>query len=68
MASGVMPAASEAAAPPLEPPGVRCKSQGFRVGPKALFSVLEPIANSSMLVLPSTIKPASSIFCTLVAL
>src|SRR5690625_8048994 len=38
--------------PPPEPPGMRSRSQGLRVGPKALLSVEEPIANSSMLVLP----------------
>jgi hypothetical protein len=32
-ASGVMPEATEAAAPPLEPPGVRSRSQGLRVVP-----------------------------------
>ena len=33
--------------PPLEPPGTRLRSWGFRVGPNAEFSVDEPMANSS---------------------
>ena len=32
-ASGTMPPATAAAAPPLEPPGVRSVSHGFRAGP-----------------------------------
>ena len=32
-ASGTIPAATAAAAPPLEPPGVSAGSQGFLVGP-----------------------------------
>jgi hypothetical protein len=32
---------------------------GFRVAPKALFSVDEPIANSSMLVLPKRIASSA---------
>ena len=50
--SGVMRAATAAAAPPLEPPGIRERSQGLRVFWKAEFSVEPPMANSSMLVLP----------------
>ena len=46
------PAATAAALPPLDPPGTRVGSCGLRVGPNAEFSVLEPIANSSRLVLP----------------
>ena len=53
-----MRAATAAAEPPEEPPGTRARSQGFRVFLKALFSVDEPIANSSMFVLPITIAPA----------
>ena len=58
-AIGAMPAATAAADPPLEPPGVRCSSHGFFVGPNAEFSVEEPIANSSRFVLPTTTAPAS---------
>ena len=32
-AIGTSPAATAAALPPLEPPGVRCGSQGLRVTP-----------------------------------
>ncbi len=45
-------AATAAAEPPLEPPGIRSRSQGFRVTPKKEVSVEEPMANSSMFVLP----------------
>ena len=55
-----MPAATAAAEPPEEPPGTRSRSQGLCVGKYAEFSVEEPIANSSMLVLPTMTAPASS--------
>src|SRR5206468_8876302 len=58
-ASDANPAAVAAALPPLDPPGTRDVSRGLRVGPKAEFSVDEPIANSSRLVLPITMAPAS---------
>ena len=52
-ASGAKPAATAAALPPRRaaghPASVSC---GLRVGPKAEFSVDEPMANSSRLVLP----------------
>ena len=64
---GAVPAATEAALPPLEPPGTRVVSHGFSVGPKAEFSVEEPIANSSWLVLPSSVPPAALRLRTLVA-
>ena len=59
-ASGTMRAATAAAEPPLDPPGIRSICQGFLVGPKAEFSVDDPIANSSQLVLPTTTAPAAS--------
>ncbi len=62
-----MRAATAAAEPPEEPPGTRARSHGLRVGLKALFSVDEPIANSSMFVLPTTIAPAASSRATAVA-
>ncbi len=58
-AHGARPAATAAAEPPDDPPGTRSGSHGFRVGPNAEFSVDEPIANSSMFVLPSSGRPAS---------
>ncbi len=57
--SGVWYAATAAALPPLLPPGTRSSAHGFAVGPKAECSVDEPIANSSMLVLPRITAPAS---------
>src|SRR3954471_12028230 len=60
MAAQHIPAASAAADPPLEPPGTRVVSHGLRLGPKALFSVELPMANSSRLDLAIRIAPASS--------
>ncbi len=61
------PAATAAAEPPDDPPGTRAGSCGFRAGPKALCSVDEPIANSSMLVLATTTAPAARRRATAVA-
>ena len=58
MPSGASNAATAAAEPPDEPPGTRLRSHGLRLGPNAEFSVEEPIANSSMLVLPRMTTPA----------
>ena len=60
-------AATAAAEPPLEPPGTREKSHGLRVGLMLEFSVDEPIANSSMFVLPNGIAPAARSFRIMVA-
>ena len=65
--AGARRAATAAAAPPLEPPGMRSAAHGLRVGPSAECSVDEPIANSSQLVLPMTTAPASSRRVTTVA-
>src|SRR5512144_2317312 len=54
------PAATAAALPPEEPPGTQARSHGLRVGWNAEFSLEEPIANSSMLSLPSSTAPVSS--------
>src|SRR5678815_2513096 len=62
-----IPAATAAAEPPDEPPGTRSVAIGFRVGPNALFSVDEPIANSSMFDLPTMIAPAARSRCVAVA-
>src|SRR5689334_10514407 len=48
-----------AADPPDEPPGTRVRSQGLRVSLNAECSVDDPMANSSMLVLPRMTAPAS---------
>src|SRR6266540_2688498 len=53
-----MRAETAAALPPEEPPGMRSLSQGLRVCWKALFSVEEPMANSSMLVRPMKTAPS----------
>src|SRR5919206_3963577 len=58
-AHGASPADTAAAEPPPEPPGTRSGSHGLRVGPYAEFSVDEPIANSSVLVFPSSVRPAA---------
>src|SRR5699024_7799768 len=66
-ANGAWYAATAAAEPPPEPPGIRPVSQGLRVGPYAECSVEEPIANSSMLVLPNNGVPAACSRATTVA-
>ena len=57
--SGPSPAATAAAVPPDEPPGVLLKSHGLRVIPLRgeLVSPLQP--NSGVVVLPSSTAPAS---------
>ena len=67
-ASGVRPAATATADPPLDPPGARSVSQGLRDGPNAEFSVDEPMPNSSQMVLPTITAPARSSLSTTVAL
>ncbi len=63
-ASGCMPAASAAAAPPDEPPAVRERSYGLRVTPNTSLKVWPPAANSGMLVLPMVTAPAALIRST----
>ena len=57
-AIGAMPAATAAAEPPLEPPALRPRRQGFRVGPKSRGSVEEASPSSGVLVLPKITRPA----------
>ncbi len=57
------PAATAAAEPPDEPPGVSgvfdpLRRQGECTGPKCEVSFDEPMANSSQLVLPSNTAPS----------
>src|SRR3954471_7872522 len=52
-----MPAATAGAEPPKEPPGTQRTSWGLRVGPNALFSVDDPMANSSMFVFATMSAP-----------
>src|SRR5919107_2795490 len=65
-ATGTMPAATAAAAPPEDPPGVRLRFHGLRVGPNSADSVTPLDPNSGVLVLPKTTTPASSQRCTIV--
>jgi len=60
--------ATAAAGPPLLPPGTRRVSHGLTVCFKPEFSVLEPIANSSIFALPTITASAASSFSTTVAL
>ena len=66
-AIGASNAATAAAEPPPEPPGIRVRSHGLCVTPYAECSVEEPIANSSMLVLPRIGRPAARTLATTVA-
>ncbi len=50
-------AATATALPPEDPPGTRAGSRGCFVGPYAEFSVDDPMANSSMFVLPRKTAP-----------
>src|SRR5215831_14941795 len=59
IASGVTPAATDAAAPPDEPPGVSAGSQGLRVMPDSRLSVRPSIASSGVVVLPMMTAPAA---------
>ena len=56
--------ATEAAEPPLLPPGTVSKSQGLRHAPKKDVSFEEPIANSSQFDLLIIIAPESISFFT----
>src|SRR5262245_10560042 len=58
-AIGTIRVATAAAAPPLEPPGVRSVSHGLRVGPSASGSVVGCNPNSGRLVLPQATRPAA---------
>ncbi len=59
VANDTRPAATAAALPPLDPPGVRERSQGFRVTPHVTDSVNGCIPNSGSVVFPTGIAPAS---------
>lgn len=59
-AAGTMPAATAAAEPPDDPPGVRVRSHGLRAGPQASGSLMALAPNSGRLVLPKIARPASS--------
>ena len=57
-ASGRMPAATAAAAPPLEPPVVRSGRQGLRVVPVRMDSAVKVNPNSGVVVGPKIFTPA----------
>src|SRR5512139_3369150 len=59
VAAGASRAATAAADPPELPPGTAVTSYGFCTGPYQEVSLDEPIANSSMLVLPMVTAPAA---------
>ena len=67
VAAGTSPAATADAAPPELPPGTKSLPHGFITFPKKLVSFEDPIANSSILVLPTEIHPAFSRFSITVA-
>src|SRR5207253_5989493 len=56
---GASPAATAAAAPPDDPPGVRDRSQGLAVRPNSGASVKHLWPNSGVVVLPTRIAPAA---------
>src|SRR5471032_289586 len=58
-ASGTMPVATATAEPPDEPDGLNAGFHGLRVTPNTSLNVLAPAANSGVLVLPSTMAPAT---------
>ncbi len=58
IANGTCPLATDAAAPPLLPPGTLLRFQGLYVGWKAEVSHEDPMANSSIFPLPRLIAPA----------
>ena len=49
---GYLDMATETAEPPLEPPGIRVGSTGFRTGPKKELDEVAPIADSCRFVFP----------------
>src|SRR5262245_43096482 len=67
VAADMKRAATAAAEPPDDPPGTQSPFHGLRTGPYQLVSFDEPIANSSMLVLPIVTQPAAASRATTVA-
>ena len=57
-AIGNIPPATDAAAPPLEPPGVRSVSHGLRLIPWRLFSAAVITPNAGVLVRAQSTNPA----------
>ena len=59
IATVVMPAATAAALPPLDPPGVMPSRQGFCVAGKSVLTVPTEAASSGRFVLPRIATPAA---------
>src|SRR5262245_64337676 len=59
VATGTRPAATAAADPPLDPPGVRSVFHGLRVTPHAFVLVKLRVPNSGAAVLPTGMAPAA---------
>src|SRR5437867_10743729 len=59
VANGTTPAATAAADPPLDPPGVRSGFHGLRVVPHALLRVYWMLPNSGAAVFPTGTAPAA---------
>src|SRR3954451_13116298 len=59
-ASGSIPSATAAAAPPEEPPGLRARSNGLRVAPNSGLSHVPRKPMTGLLVIPTMIAPAAS--------
>ncbi|AKS35705.1 hypothetical protein AFA91_31570 [Mycolicibacterium goodii] len=64
VATGTMPAATAAADPPLDPPGVSARSQGLRVTPCSADAVKDARPNSGEAVTPMGTAPAATARCT----
>src|SRR5215469_17682357 len=69
IAHGAKPAATATAEPLLDPPGVRATSvsHGFHGVPRCWLVPQPPIANSTVCVLPMTMRPAVISLCARVA-
>ena len=59
LAIGTIPAATAAADPPLDPPGVRSRSHGLCVGPHATGCVVGRLPISGLFVRPAMTSPAA---------
>src|SRR5277367_2805935 len=58
-AIGRIRAATDAAAPPDDPPAIRSRFHGLRVAPQSLLSVVVVRPNSGLAVLPNIVRPAA---------
>ena len=59
LANGTIPTATAAAAPPLDPPGVRSSAHGLRVAPQANGCVVGRLPISGVFVRPPMTSPAA---------